>query len=62
MCFVEAFDYVCLVLVECLEWFSLKMLTLMNHVNDVELNDGVYVFGYVDELWHDNHVVGCCCE
>jgi len=28
----------------------LKMLTLMNHVNDVELNDGVYVFVYVDEL------------
>jgi len=30
----------------------------MNHVNDVELNDGVYVFVYVHELWHDNHVVG----
>ena len=63
MCFFEAFDYVCLVLVECLEWwFSLKMLTLMNNVNDVELNDGVYVFVYVDELWYDNHVVGCWCE
>jgi len=30
--------------------FPLKTLTLMNHVNDVELNDGVYVFVYVHEL------------
>jgi hypothetical protein len=28
------------------------------YVNDVELDEGVYVVVYVDKLWYDNYIVG----
>ena len=63
MCFVEAFVYVCLIFVECLEWwFSLKMLTwwiMLVMLNLMMVFRSLFMLMI---LWHDNHVVGCWCE
>jgi hypothetical protein len=37
---------------------SLGNVNFDDYVNDVELDEGVYVVVYVDKLWYDNYIVG----
>jgi hypothetical protein len=37
---------------------SLENVIFDDYVNDVELDEGVYVVVCVDELWYDNYVIG----